>query len=166
MMLAIPIRKIYNLEDFITDRHLQNSAKVMLATGLIVAYGYGMEAFMGWYSGKQIRLLPSVESSARALRVLVLGIADLQHRHSAGTGFPEDAYQPLWLCAHLFRRPGRHVARAFHHRRGQLAARFPYVLLGDVLPNQVGLDDLHRDDGHVPGCHFPVCAHPADDFDF
>ena len=32
-------------------RHLQNSAKVMLATGLIVAYGYGMEAFMGWYSG-------------------------------------------------------------------------------------------------------------------
>jgi molybdopterin-containing oxidoreductase family membrane subunit len=26
-------------------------ANVMLATGLIVAYGYGMEAFMGWYSG-------------------------------------------------------------------------------------------------------------------
>ena len=53
MMLAIPIRKIYNLEDFITDRHLQNSAKVMLATGWIVAYGYGMEAFMGWYSGNK-----------------------------------------------------------------------------------------------------------------
>ena len=51
LMLAIPIRKIYGLEDFITARHLQNSAKVMLATGLIVAYGYGIEAFMGWYSG-------------------------------------------------------------------------------------------------------------------
>jgi Ni/Fe-hydrogenase subunit HybB-like protein len=51
LMLAIPIRKIYGLEDFITTRHLQNSAKVMLATGLIVAYGYGIEAFMGWYSG-------------------------------------------------------------------------------------------------------------------
>ena len=51
LMLAIPIRKIYGLEDFITSRHLQNSAKVMLATGLIVAYGYGIEAFMGWYSG-------------------------------------------------------------------------------------------------------------------
>src|SRR5579871_1890108 len=51
LMLAIPIRKIYGLEDFITDRHLQNSAKVMLATGWIVAYGYGIEAFMGWYSG-------------------------------------------------------------------------------------------------------------------
>jgi Ni/Fe-hydrogenase subunit HybB-like protein len=51
LMLAIPIRKIYGLEDFITERHLENSAKVMLATGLIVAYGYVMEAFMGWYSG-------------------------------------------------------------------------------------------------------------------
>jgi molybdopterin-containing oxidoreductase family membrane subunit len=53
LMLAIPIRKLYGLEDFITDRHLQNSAKVMLATGWIVAYGYGIEAFMGWYSGNR-----------------------------------------------------------------------------------------------------------------
>jgi molybdopterin-containing oxidoreductase family membrane subunit len=53
LMLAIPIRKIYGLEDFITERHLQNSAKVMLATGLIVAYGYLMEGFMGWYSGNR-----------------------------------------------------------------------------------------------------------------
>src|SRR5246500_2506725 len=44
LMLAIPICKFYGLEDFITDRHLNNSAKVMLATGLIVAYGYIMEA--------------------------------------------------------------------------------------------------------------------------
>ena len=53
LMLAIPIRKIYGLEDFITDRHLQNSAKVMLATGWIVAYGYAVEAFMGWYGGNR-----------------------------------------------------------------------------------------------------------------
>ena len=26
-------------------------AKIMLATGLIVAYGYGIEIFMAWYSG-------------------------------------------------------------------------------------------------------------------
>ena len=53
LMLAIPIRKAFGLEDFITERHLQNSAKVMLATGLIVAYGYAIEAFMGWYSGNR-----------------------------------------------------------------------------------------------------------------
>ncbi len=51
MTLAIPIRKYYGLEDFITMRHLENMAKVMLATGLIVAYGYMMETFVAFYSG-------------------------------------------------------------------------------------------------------------------
>jgi len=50
MTLAIPIRQIYGLQDFITMRHLHNMAKVMLATGLIVGYGYMMEVFMAWYS--------------------------------------------------------------------------------------------------------------------
>jgi molybdopterin-containing oxidoreductase family membrane subunit len=50
MTLAIPLRKAYGLEDFITMRHLENMARVMLATGLVVAYGYMMEAFMAWYS--------------------------------------------------------------------------------------------------------------------
>jgi len=32
-------------------RHLDNSAKLMLATGMIVVYGYGVELFDAWYSG-------------------------------------------------------------------------------------------------------------------
>jgi Ni/Fe-hydrogenase subunit HybB-like protein len=51
LTLAIPIRAYYQMEDFITMRHIQNCAKVMLATGLIVLYGYTVEAFMGWFSG-------------------------------------------------------------------------------------------------------------------
>jgi len=54
--LAVPIRKLYHLESFITSRHLQNMGKVMLATGLIVAYGYGCEAFYAWYSGNEFEL--------------------------------------------------------------------------------------------------------------
>jgi Ni/Fe-hydrogenase subunit HybB-like protein len=54
MTLLIPLRKIYRLEDFITPRHLDNMAKVMLATGLFVAYGYLTEAFTAWYSGNGI----------------------------------------------------------------------------------------------------------------
>jgi molybdopterin-containing oxidoreductase family membrane subunit len=50
LTISIPLRKFYGLEDFITLKHLENMAKVMLATGLIVAYGYMMEAFMAWYS--------------------------------------------------------------------------------------------------------------------
>jgi molybdopterin-containing oxidoreductase family membrane subunit len=51
LTLAIPLRKYYGLEDFITMRHIRNMSKIMLATGLIVAYGYMMEAFTAWYSG-------------------------------------------------------------------------------------------------------------------
>ena len=51
LALAIPLRSAYGLQGLITDRHLENSGKLMLATGLIVAYAYIMETFMAWYSG-------------------------------------------------------------------------------------------------------------------
>jgi molybdopterin-containing oxidoreductase family membrane subunit len=50
LTLMIPVRKFYGLEDIITMRHLNNMAKVTLATGMIVAYGYIMEAFFGYFS--------------------------------------------------------------------------------------------------------------------
>jgi Ni/Fe-hydrogenase subunit HybB-like protein len=51
LVLAIPLRASYGLQDFITRVHLRNMAKIMLATGCIVGYGYGLEAFMAFYSG-------------------------------------------------------------------------------------------------------------------
>src|SRR5467141_1436105 len=57
LTIAIPLRKAYGLEDFITMRHLDNMAKVMLATGLIVAYGYFFEFFMASYSGNKFDVL-------------------------------------------------------------------------------------------------------------
>jgi molybdopterin-containing oxidoreductase family membrane subunit len=53
LTLAIPSRRWFHLEDMITMRHIECMAKLMLGTGLIVAYGYSMEAFMAWYSGNQ-----------------------------------------------------------------------------------------------------------------
>jgi Ni/Fe-hydrogenase subunit HybB-like protein len=53
LTLSIPIRKLFGLEDFITMRHLDNMGKVLLATGLIVGYGYMMETFTAFYSGNQ-----------------------------------------------------------------------------------------------------------------
>src|SRR5246500_1809772 len=53
LTIAIPLRAAYDLEAFITMRHLENMAKVMLATGLIVAYGYFFEFFMSLYSGNK-----------------------------------------------------------------------------------------------------------------
>ena len=51
MTLAIPLRAAYGLQDFVTIRHLDNMAKVMLATGSVLAYGYLSELFFSYYSG-------------------------------------------------------------------------------------------------------------------
>jgi Ni/Fe-hydrogenase subunit HybB-like protein len=56
LTLAIPIRKFYGLEGFITATHLDNMAKILLTTGLLVAYGYGIEAFMAWYSNNKFEM--------------------------------------------------------------------------------------------------------------
>jgi molybdopterin-containing oxidoreductase family membrane subunit len=56
LTIAIPLRVVYHLEDFVTDRHLDIMAKFMLATGLAVDYSYVMEHFIGWYSGNPFEL--------------------------------------------------------------------------------------------------------------
>jgi Ni/Fe-hydrogenase subunit HybB-like protein len=53
LILMIPLRRIYGLHNLITQTHLVYMGKVMLATGLIVCYGYGMEAFFGWYASNK-----------------------------------------------------------------------------------------------------------------
>ncbi|MDQ4074989.1 MAG: polysulfide reductase NrfD [Chloroflexota bacterium] len=56
LIIAIPLRAIYDLEDFITLRHLENMAKVLLTSGLVVAYGYITEMFGAFYSGNQFEI--------------------------------------------------------------------------------------------------------------
>src|SRR5947199_576275 len=51
LALAIPLRQGYGLQGLITDKHLDNAAKIMMATGLIVGYAYILETFTAWYSG-------------------------------------------------------------------------------------------------------------------
>ncbi len=56
LTLAIPMRHFFGLEDFITVRHLELAAKVLLACGWIVAYGYFMETFTAFYSGDEYEI--------------------------------------------------------------------------------------------------------------
>jgi len=51
LTLLLPMRKICNLEEIVTVRHIELMGKVILATGSIVGYAYGMEFFIAWYSG-------------------------------------------------------------------------------------------------------------------
>lgn len=50
LVLGIPMRRYLHLEDFITVRHLENMAKMMLAVGLVVDYSYCSEIFTAFYS--------------------------------------------------------------------------------------------------------------------
>ena len=49
--LIIPTRKFFGLEEIITARHLENMAKIMLATSMMVGLAYSTEFFVAWYSG-------------------------------------------------------------------------------------------------------------------
>src|SRR5215216_2984149 len=53
LTIAIPLRAAYGLQDLVTERHIDVLAKVMLASGLVVAYAYVIELFMGWYSANE-----------------------------------------------------------------------------------------------------------------
>jgi hypothetical protein len=56
LLLALPVRSWYGLKDMITMRHIDWMCKIMLATGLIVFYGYILEVFYGYYSASPAEL--------------------------------------------------------------------------------------------------------------
>ena len=51
LTLLVPLRAWFKLESLITIKHLENMAKIILVTGMMVGYAYGMEFFIAWYSG-------------------------------------------------------------------------------------------------------------------
>ena len=56
LTIAIILRPIFKIEGLVTLRHLENMAKLMLASGLVVMYGYLMEGFMAWYGGREFEV--------------------------------------------------------------------------------------------------------------
>jgi Ni/Fe-hydrogenase subunit HybB-like protein len=53
VVLAVPARQFFGLKRIIKIEHIELMNKVMIATGLMVGYAYGMEFFVAWYSGSQ-----------------------------------------------------------------------------------------------------------------
>jgi molybdopterin-containing oxidoreductase family membrane subunit len=53
ILLAVPLRVAFKLQDLITERHIDNAAKLMLVSGMGVAYGYLIEIFGAWYGGHE-----------------------------------------------------------------------------------------------------------------
>jgi Ni/Fe-hydrogenase subunit HybB-like protein len=58
--LAVPARQFFGLKRIIKIEHLELMNKVMIATGLMVGYAYGMEFFIAWYSGSEYEVFTFV----------------------------------------------------------------------------------------------------------
>ena len=130
LTLAIPIRAIYGLQDFITLRHLQNMAKVMLVTGLIVAYGYMVEAFIAWYGGNAYEgfMIWNRMTGPYAPFYWALISATSSFRRFCGSRSVRT--NVAGAVRGVADRQRRHVARALHHHRHQPAPRLPAVVVG------------------------------------
>lgn len=51
--LMVLARELFDMKDLVTMHHLECMNKIILATGMMVGYAYGMEFFMAWYSGNE-----------------------------------------------------------------------------------------------------------------
>lgn len=74
LTLMIPLRSLFRLKDFVTMRHLENMAKVMLAMGLVVAYGYMIEIFNAFYSGDVFEIFNALDRFGGAYAPLYWGL--------------------------------------------------------------------------------------------
>lgn len=51
ILIAATLRAAFGLENLVTQRHLELLGRLLLATGLMTAYGYVLDAFSAFYSG-------------------------------------------------------------------------------------------------------------------
>jgi molybdopterin-containing oxidoreductase family membrane subunit len=115
LALGIPMRKWFHLEAYITERHLVNMAKMMLAAGLVVDYSYISEIFNAFYSMDRY------------------DIAVTMNRMD-----PERSGQSCRPSGDQSRGAGRHVAGALHADCRQFISGFCAIELGHVLSDLLG----------------------------
>ena len=104
LVLCIPLRAVYGLKNLITERHLNNCAKLMLATGLILAYTYCIEPLNAWYSGNRIRDGTRSEPRLRSAVLELLGGDPVQRSHPASALVLQGPHQSQTAVCSLGRR--------------------------------------------------------------
>jgi len=97
LTLLIPLRKFYRLQGLITDRHLENMAKVLLAVGLIVAYGYIMDIFTDFYSGNIFDIFNATDRFVGYYYISYWGLILVNVLIPQALWFKEVRRNPIWL---------------------------------------------------------------------
>ena len=141
VVLAIPMRRWYKLEDFITDQHIDICGKVMLATGLLVTYGYFSELWMAWYGHSLYEWGTTIERMFGPYWLVVLVLDRLQLRLPADLPVvAEDPTEPVLARTDLHLGADRDVVRALRDRHHADPR---------VHPERVGAD-MRRRSGTTP----------------
>ncbi len=138
LTLMVITRKAFGLENLITIRHIDNMAKIMLVTGSMVGYAYGMEFFIAWYSGNPYEAVRVPEPRVRAIRLGVLDHGVVQRHPAADLLVQEGPHEPGDAVRHVDLRQRRHVVRAVRDHRHVAAPRLPAVELGHVHADDLG----------------------------
>ena len=146
-------------------RHIHNMTKVMLVTGMIVAYGYANEAFFAWYSANPYEQYMMANRMAGPYAVFYWSLI---------------AINAVMIQLFWFRNVRDNVALLFvlslFVNVGMWLERFIIIVTSlhrDFLPSSwdmyapdaVGLRHVRRHDRPVPGALLPLHALPAGDRD-
>ena len=135
LTLLIPMRWVMGLEDLITPWHLDNLAKVILLTSLVVSYSYVVESFMTWYSQDPIELMTFHMRYFGPWGWMFWVMVFVQLRDSARAFLAADSRQPGAAVHHHDLRQHRDVVRALRdHRRiaGRELRAFAVAFLASV----------------------------------
>ena len=139
LTLAIPLRHFFALHDLITLRHLENCAKVLLATSLFVTYGYLAETFMAYYSDDEFEIYMVEQPHGGPVCPDLLGTHCLQRARTPDRVVAGRAAQ---RAGAVRSEPGGehgHVDGALSHRGLQPAPRLSALVVGNVLFRHVGI---------------------------
>jgi hypothetical protein len=117
LTLLIPMRTLFKLEDVITVRHIDLMCKVILATGSIVGYAYGMEFFIAWYGGSPYELYAFKNRAFGPLLVELLGHDHVQRHQPPPVLVQTFPFHHLVRLVDLHRGEHRHVVRTVRDHR-------------------------------------------------
>jgi Ni/Fe-hydrogenase subunit HybB-like protein len=131
LVLGIPLRRFFDLQDFITGRHIDNLARLMLAAGLFVDYSYASEMFNAFYSGDRYEIAHAMQELGGAYAWV----------YWTTIGCNAVAIQALWF-QRVRRSPAALFAIALLVLVGMWFERFELIvgsLYRDFLPSSWGM---------------------------
>jgi len=161
LVLAIPLRKAYGLQGLITDKHLDNCAKVMLATDWIVAYATSSRPSRVVQRQTSTSRRPCGIAIDRPLRFFVLAADCLQtSRRRRRCGSSGSAETPrCCFCVRLVVLVGMWLER-FVIIVSSLGAGLPAVFVGHLPCHALGLGTYLGTIGlflFLSSCSFDCC---------